>query len=174
LGRAGLPPPFWAAAWPGGQAISRYVLDNAEGVRGLAVLDLGSGSGLCAIAAAMAGAGTVEAAEIDPFAREAIRANALLNQASIATIAEDIIGAPSRWDVVLAGDLWYERFLASRVTSWLCSLAREGTAVFLGDSGRAFFPRTGAVCLARYEIPTSPSFEREDFTMTGVWKVATP
>jgi predicted nicotinamide N-methyase len=170
-GRLGLPPPFWGVAWPGGQAIARYILDNPALVRGLSVLDVGSGSGLCAIAAAKAGARAVEAADTDTFSRQAILANASLNRVSVVALQDDLIGALSRWDVVLAGDVWYEKFLAERMTSWLRQLEIEGARVLLGDRGRAFFPRGGLTELGRYAIRASQSLERETITMTGVWKI---
>ena len=172
LGRLGLPPPFWGVAWSGGQAIARYILDNPEFVRGLTVLDMGSGSGLCAIAAAKAGARAVDAADIDPYSTQAILANAHLNGVSITVLENELIGAPSRWDVVLAGDLWYERFMAGRVTSWLRQIAREESRVLLGDRGRAFFPRSGVACLERYVVGSSQSLERENITTTGVWQIS--
>ncbi|MEO7811992.1 MAG: 50S ribosomal protein L11 methyltransferase [Usitatibacter sp.] len=170
VGRTGLAAPFWGVAWPGGQALARHVMDNPVTVAGRSVLDLGSGSGLVAIAAARAGARVVEAADTDDFARAAIAANASLNQVALATLAEDLIGAPSRWDVVLAADLWYERFLAGRVTAWLSELAASGTRVLVGDRGRAFLRREGLEELQRYQVP-SPSFERDAVTATGVWQV---
>lgn len=173
VGRPGLAAPFWGVAWPGGQALARYLLDHPDAVAGRSVLDLGSGSGLVAIAAAKAGARAVEAADTDAFARAAIAANASLNQVALATLGEDLIGAPSRWDVVLAADLWYERFLAGRATAWLRELAAGGTRVLLGDRGRAFFPRQGLQELQRYRVP-SPSFERDAVTVTTVWRVGEP
>lgn len=171
LGRHGLAPPFWGVAWPGGQALARYLLDHPHTVAGLAVLDVGSGSGLVAIAAALARARAVEAADTDSFALEAVRINASLNRVAIATTSEDLIGAPPRWDVVLAADLWYERFFAGRLNAWLRALAAEGTLVLLGDRGRAFFPREGLAELQRYQVP-SQSFERGDVTATSVWRLA--
>lgn len=170
IGRPGLPPPFWGVAWPGGQAIARYILDHPDIVRGLSVLDVGSGSGVCAIAAAKAGARTVEAAETDAFSCQAIRANAEINGVRVALLHGDVIGALSRWDVVLAGDVWYERFLAGRMTSWLRELAAGGTRVLLGDLGRAYFPRAGSTELERYAVRSSQSLERENVTMARVWK----
>lgn len=170
LGRHGLPPPFWGAAWPGGQALARYLLDAPHTVAGLAVLDIGSGSGLTAVAAAKAGARAVEAADTDAFALEAVRANASLNRVAVSTCGEDLIGTPSRWDVVLAADLWYERFFAGRLSAWLRAIAADGTRVLLGDRGRAFFPRGEPAELQRYQVP-SQSFEREAVTATSVWRL---
>lgn len=169
LGRHGLAPPFWGVAWPGGQALARHLLDAPGAVAGRSVLDIGSGSGLVAIAAAKAGA-RVQAADTDAFALEAVRANARLNRVALATLGEDLVGTPSRWDVVLAADLWYERFFAGRLSAWLREIAAEGTRVLLGDRGRAFFPREGLVELQRYQVP-SQSFERRDVTATSVWQL---
>lgn len=174
LGRHGLAPPFWGVAWPGGQALARHLLDAPGTVAGLSVLDIGSGSGLVAIAAAKAGARLVQAADTDGFALEAVRANARLNRVEIATLGEDLVGTPSSWDVVLAADLWYERFFAGRLSTWLCEIAADGTRVLLGDSGRAFFPREGLTELQRYRVP-SQSFERGgDQTVASVWRLESP
>ncbi|HEX7200614.1 MAG TPA: 50S ribosomal protein L11 methyltransferase, partial [Dongiaceae bacterium] len=127
LARHGLPPPYWAFAWPGGQALTRHLLDHRELVAGRRVLDFAAGSGLSAIAAAMAGASTVAAADIDPFARAAIALNADTNGVDVALIEEDILLTPgdwpSDWDVILAGDVCYERPMAERVAAWFTELA---------------------------------------------------
>ena len=169
--RLGLSPPFWSIAWVGGQALARFTLDNPSVVRNRSVLDVGSGSGLCAIAAAMAGARTVDAADIDRFSGDVIGINARLNDVRVESLQEDVIGVESQWDVVLAGDLWYEGFLAERLTGWLRRIAREGTVVLLGDCGRAHFPRRGVTELQRYAIPTSVSLERNAMTSAGVWTI---
>ncbi len=171
LARCGLPPPFWAVAWIGGQALARYTLDNASLFRGLSILDLGSGSGLCAIAAAKAGAEAVEAYDIDPFSRNVVAINARLNDVSIESLLDDVVEIPSRWDVVLAGDLWYERFGAERLTAWLRRIARSGTAVLLGDCRRAHFPRFGVTELKQYDVPSPRSLERTAVTTTSVWRI---
>jgi len=171
LGRCGLPPPFWAVAWVGGQALARYTLDNPSLFRGLSILDVGSGSGLCAIAAAKAGAEAVEAYDIDPFSRDVVDINARLNEVWVESLLEDVVGMPSRWDVVLAGDLWYEQFLSERLTAWLRRIACSGTLVFIGDCGRAHFPRFGVTELQQYEVPSPPSLERNAVTPTGVWRI---
>jgi predicted nicotinamide N-methyase len=171
LGRTGLPPPFWGVAWPGGQGLARYTLDNPDLFRDRSVLDMGSGSGLCAIAAAKAGAGGVAGADIDPFSLEAIAANAELNEVRVGTIQGDVIGSPPRWDVILAGDLWYERFLADRVTEWLTRMALEGTTVLFGDGNRAFFPRGSMEEIERYAIKAPESFDRDGIGLTKVWRV---
>ena len=172
LGRTGLPPPYWAVAWPGGQAIARHALDAPERFVGKRVLDLGSGSGLCAIAAAKAGATSVDAADPDPYARAASAANATLNAVRLATIADDVIGSAAQWDIVLAGDLWYERFLAQRATAWLRDLAASGVEVLVGDRGRAFFPHGGLAQLGSYEVDVPESLEPTRRVRAGVWRIA--
>lgn len=166
-----VPPPYWSIAWVGGQALARYVLDHPALLRDRTVLDFGAGCGIAAIAAAKAGAAWVEASEIDPAARAAIAHNARLNGVAVTTVAADLIGSPPRWDVVLAGDLWYERFLADRLSAWLAALAGEGTRVLLGDCGRAYFPRGRATELARYRIASPAGVERDAVTDTAVWRL---
>lgn len=170
-GALGLPPPYWGFAWPGGQAMARYVLDHREVFCGSRVLDLGAGSGIASIAAAQAGAREVDACDTDPLCASAIDANAALNGVTIRTLTEDLIGGSSRWHVVVAADLWYEPFLARRVTNWLRMIAAQGTHVLLGDQRRRFFPRQGLIELARYAIPTPQDVERHAVTDTGVWKL---
>lgn len=164
-------PPYWSIAWVGGQALARSILDQPALVRGRRVLDVGSGSGICAIAAARAGALTVEAADIDPDAAVAIARNAALNQVSIAVLQTDPIGSPPHWDVVLAADMWYERFLAARLTTWLAALAREGVTVLLGDCRRAYFPRGALLELQRYAVPDAFGVERAAVVDAGVWRM---
>ena len=169
LGAVGLPPPFWAFAWAGGQALARYVLDRPETVRGRTVLDFASGSGLVAIAAARAGAGRVEASDIDAFAIAAIRLNAGANGVAVEPVAEDLIGSDRGWDTVLAGDICYERDLAARVVAWLEGLARRGARVLVGDPGRSYLPRERLQALATYEVPVTRSLEDADIKRTSVW-----
>ncbi len=172
LARDQLPPPYWAFAWAGGQALARHVLDHPELVRGRAALDFGAGSGLVAIAAAKAGA-RVTAAEIDRFAAAAIALNAALNGVAVAIESADVIGRePALWETVLAGDMCYERPLAERLTRWLRALAAQGVTVLLGDPGRAYLPATGLEPLARYAVPTSLELE-DRLTREGVvWRMA--
>jgi predicted nicotinamide N-methyase len=172
LAKTGLPPPYWAFAWPGGQAVGRYVLDHSAIVRGKRVLDVGAGSGLGAIAAALAG-GHATANDIDEFARAAIALNAALNQAEIAYCGEPLIGGPtSDWDVVLAGDMCYERPLAESLMDWLRALARAGALVLLGEPGRNYRPRDGIVEVARYSVPTSRDLEDRETREGVVWRVS--
>jgi predicted nicotinamide N-methyase len=140
LAAAYVPPPYWAFAWPGGQALARYVLDHRETVQGKRVLDFAAGSGVTAIAAARAGAAAVEAAEIDAIAIAALALNAATNEAAVTCTDADLVGSDGGWDVVLAGDVCYERPMAERVTPWLQQLARRGAVVLLGDPGRAYLP----------------------------------
>jgi predicted nicotinamide N-methyase len=170
LGEIGLPPPFWAFAWAGGQALARYILDHPEIVQGKSVLDFASGSGLVAIAAAKAGAQAVFATEIDDFALDAIAINARANQADVTVIGGDRIGSDEGWDVVLAGDVSYERDMAGRVTSWLQALHERGATVLIGDPGRSYLARNRLEQIAEYRIPVSRDLEDMDIKKTGVWR----
>jgi predicted nicotinamide N-methyase len=173
LARANVPPPFWAFPWAGGQALARYMLDNPAMVAGLRVLDFGAGSGLVAIAAALAGAAHVVAAEIDDFAAAAISLNAGLNGVAVAVEGTDLIGrAAGAWDVVLAGDMCYEQPLADRLTGWLRALAGDGLTVLLGDPGRLYVPTSGLAALARYAVATSRELEDRESREGVVWRVA--
>jgi predicted nicotinamide N-methyase len=172
LAEMGLPPPYWAFAWAGGQALARYVLDNPKTVAGRDVLDFASGSGLVAIAAAMAGAKTVTATDIDPYASAAIGLNAALNGVAIKIATRDMIGSREAWDVVLAGDVCYERPLADRVTAWLRSLAADGVTVLLGDPGRTYLPKDGLDRVVRYAVKTTRELEDTDVRNAVVWRFA--
>jgi predicted nicotinamide N-methyase len=172
LARSSLPPPFWAFAWSGGQALARYLLDRPEGVAGRSVLDFGAGSGLVAIAAAKAGAASVLAAEIDHIAAAAIAANAALNGVAIAVTTADLLGiANPDWEVVTAGDVCYEQPMAERVTDWLRVRAARGSLVLLGDPGRAYLPTHGIRERARYLVPTSRELEDRNSRDGVVWEV---
>ncbi len=172
LSRGAVPPPYWAFAWAGGQALARYLLDHPEIAAGRAVLDFGSGSGLVAIAAARAGARQVLAAEVDPFAIAAIAANATLNDVAVEVMPADVIGAADpNWDIVTAGDVCYEREMAQRVVPWLRTLAARGCLVLLGDPGRAYLPVAGLAQRARYLVPTSRELEDRDVRETVIWEV---
>jgi predicted nicotinamide N-methyase len=168
LTREGVPPPYWAFAWAGGQALARYVLDNPVLVRGKRVLDIGSGSGLVAIAAAKAGAASVLAADIDAFACAAIALNAQANAVAIAATSDDLIGTHGDWDVILVGDLFYERPLAERLLAWL--RGQEVNAL-LGDPGRSYFPRSGVEKCATYSVQTTRDLEDRDIRETGVYRL---
>ena len=168
LAKIGVPPPYWAFAWAGGQALARYILDNPALVSNKMVLDIGSGSGLVALAAAKAGATQVLAADIDAFSCAAIGLNAVANQLDIAVTQEDIIGQPSAWDVILVGDLFYERPLAERLLAWLAPL--KATAL-LGDPGRSYFPKHGVEKLATYTVQTTRDLEDREIRETGVYRL---
>ena len=169
---ANLPPPYWAFAWPGGQALARYILDHPQEVAGKSVLDFGAGSGLVAIAAAKAGGAPVIAAEIDALALAAIALNAAANGVFVEEIENDIIGTNGRWDTILAGDMCYERPLAERLTNWLRSLASDGARVLIGDPGRNYFPGSGVQRLATYEVPTSRDLEDREMRETSVYGIS--
>ena len=140
LAGAEMQPPFWAFPWAGGQALARFLLDRPYLVRGRSVLDVASGSGLVAIAAARAGARQVTANDLDPLAAAATALNAADNKVSVATKTGDLVGADDRWDVVVAGDIAYQADMAGHLFPWLAALARRGAAVFVGDPGRAYLP----------------------------------
>ena len=168
LAEIGVPPPYWAFAWAGGQALARYLLDNPDIVAGKHVLDIGAGSGLVAIAAAKAGAACVLAADIDGFSCAAARLNADANQCSVAVTQEDLIGATGDWDVILVGDLFYERPLAERLLAWLMPL---GVPALLGDPGRSYFPKERVEKLATYTVQTSRDLEDREIRETGVYRL---
>jgi predicted nicotinamide N-methyase len=170
LGEMGLPPPFWAFAWAGGQALARYLLDNRAAVSGKRALDFGSGSGLVAIAAALAGATEVEASDIDPFAIAAIQANAAANDVALASRLEDVIGADEDWQVVLAGDVAYERDLAGAVMDWLAGLAKRGATVLIGDPRRAYLPLDRLECVIEYSVSVTRELEDSEIKRTGVFR----
>ena len=151
------PPPYWAFAWLGGQALARYVLDHPDEVAGRRVLDLATGSGLVAIAAARAGAAAVLAADIDPLSAAAVPLNAALNDVTVDMVLTDLLGGdPPDVDVILAGDVCYDRDMTPRVLGWL---ERFGGRVLLGDPDRAYLPQTGFVQVASYDVPTTRALE---------------
>jgi predicted nicotinamide N-methyase len=171
LGEMGLPPPFWAFAWAGGQALARYVLDHAEIVRGRSVLDVASGSGLVAIAAMKAGATSALAADIDAFAADAARLNAELNDVVVGTSGADPVGGDADAEVVLVGDLFYDRDLAPRVLDWLIGLQRSGKTVLIGDPGRTYLPRDKLEQIAAYDIPVTRALEDAELKRAAVWRL---
>jgi predicted nicotinamide N-methyase len=171
LGQIGLPPPFWAFAWAGGQALARYVLDNPATVAGRSVLDFASGSGLLGIAALKAGAYWAGASEIDAFALAAIEMNAEANGVSLIAMGRDVIDGDDGWQVVLVGDCFYEKPLADRLLPWLQRLARRGAKVLVGDPGRSYFPKGGLTRLATYEVPVTRALEDAEIKKTSVWRL---
>jgi predicted nicotinamide N-methyase len=170
LAQIGLPPPFWAFAWAGGQALARYVLDNPQEVAGRRVLDFASGSGLVAIAAAKAGAAEVLAADVDGFCGAALGLNAAANGVAIAFTDADLLdGPPPPVDVILAGDICYEKPLAERALAFLAAGRAAGARVLIGDPGRSYFPRTGLLKLAEYQVPTTRELEDMEVKKAAVW-----
>ncbi|QDC01355.1 methyltransferase [Mesorhizobium sp. 8] len=170
LAAIGLPPPFWAFAWAGGQGLARYVLDHPGTVSGKNVLDFASGSGLVAIAAAKAGAAKILAADIDPFCEAAIRLNAAQNGVAADFSDEDWIGRDGGWDVVLAGDVFYDKPFAERLLPWFSALHARGAEILIGDPGRAYLPKTGLEKLAVYEVPVTRALEDAEVKRTTVWR----
>jgi predicted nicotinamide N-methyase len=172
LAAAGVPPPYWAFAWAGGQALARYVLDHPGVVRGLRVLDFASGSGLAAIAAMKAGAANVIASEIDDFAVAAIALNAGVNTVEIESVNADIVGRDNGWDVVLAGDVCYEREMSDRVFDWLKRLQARGATVLIGDPKRNYLPKSNLSEVAAYDVETTRELEDREVRRTKVWSVS--
>lgn len=170
LEAVGIPPPYWAFAWAGGQALARYLLDNPHEVAGRSVLDFGCGSGLVAISAEKAGATAVLASDIDAFALAATVLNAEVNCSAIGTTLDDVIGSPEQWDVILLGDMCYERPLAERLLVWLADRACTGALVLLGDPGRSYFPKSGVQKLATYLVQTARELEDQEIRQTGVYR----
>jgi len=172
LGALGLPPPFWAFAWAGGQGLARYILDHRRIVRQRSIIDLAAGSGLVAIAAAIAGADAVTAADIDEFARAAMKINFALNDVSITITGDDLLQAPApHCDVILVGDLFYERTLAERTFAWLRRAEREGIEVLIGDPGRSYLPMDRLVRIAEYSVPVTRDLEDAELKRSAVWQL---
>lgn len=169
--QAGLDPPFWGVPWPGGVALARYLLDNPAVVAGRAVLDIGSGSGLVAIAAARAGAASVLASEPDPVARAAIGLNAAANDVPPPDCIGPVFGCGLAADVVVAGDVWYERDFAAQARAYLEASAASGADVLTGDIGRSYFPRDRYRRLASYELSASKALEGREVLRASVWQV---
>ena len=172
LGTIGLPPPFWAFAWAGGQALARYILDHPICVAGRRALDFASGSGLVAIAAAKAGASDVEASEIDEFAIEAIALNAESNGVCVKARLVDLIGVDEGWDVVLAGDVSYQKDMTEAVVPWLAELVARGAKVFIGDPGRAYLARDLLEPICEYRVPVSRALEDAEIKRAAVYRFA--
>ena len=173
LGEMNVPPPYWAFAWAGGQALARYLLDNPEPVARAHVLDLGSGSGLTAIAAMRAGAARVLASDIDALALAAIDLNAAANAVAVEATREDLLaGAPGRFDVVLVGDLFYERMLAERVLAFIEVASANGAKILVGDPRRSYFPRDRFRQVAEYAVPVTRELEDAEIKRTAVWRLS--
>jgi len=167
----GLPPPFWAFAWAGGQALARYLIDTPGTVAGKSVIDFASGSGLVGIAARLAGARDVLCADIDAYCEAAVALNAQANGVACGFTAEDLLDAPAPgWaQVIAAGDICYEKPLAERVLAWLAAARAAGATVLIGDPGRSYFPRSGLTKLAEYQVPTTRELEDMAVKKTCVW-----
>ncbi|ANT48982.1 50S ribosomal protein L11 methyltransferase [Mesorhizobium amorphae] len=172
LAAIGLPPPFWAFAWAGGQGLARYVLDHPATVRGKRVLDFASGSGLVAIAAAKAGATEVIAADVDPFCATAIALNTEANQVEVEFFGTDCIGTDEGWDVVVAGDVFYDKPFADRLMPWFAALKARGAEILIGDPGRSYLPKAGLEPLGVYEVPVTRALEDAEVKRTTVWRLA--
>lgn len=174
LGEAGLPPPFWAFAWAGGQALARFILDHPEHVAGKTIIDLASGSGLVAIAAMKAGANSVVAYDIDAFARTAMALNAAENGVVIDARGDDLLGGAAAPDAqtILAGDIFYERDTAERAFAFLSAQAARGTAVLIGDPGRSYLPTDKLRKLAEYKVRVTRDLEDAEIKNTAVWTLA--
>lgn len=172
LAEEGIEPPYWAFAWPGGAATARLVLDRPELVAGRPVLDVAAGSGIAAIAAALAGAGTVTASEIDGMAAAAIAVNARANNVAVAVVQDDVLtAAPPSGHLILAGDVCYQRDMAARMTAWLRRAVAAGSEVWLADPGRAYLPERGLAEIARYRVPTSLELEDRETRETVIYRL---
>lgn len=171
LGEAGLPPPFWAFAWAGGQALARFVLDHPEHVAGRQVIDFASGSGLVAIAALKAGAASVVAFDIDAFARAAMALNAAANGVTFDARGDDLLGDATAPDAqtILAGDIFYERDTAARAFDFLSTQAARGVTVLIGDPGRSYLPKDKLHKLTDYQVPVTRDLEDAEIKNTAVW-----
>ena len=172
LGAMNVPPPYWAFAWAGGQALARFLLDNPAMVADRCVLDLGSGSGLVAIAAAKAGARRALAADIDVFAVAAVALNAAANGVTLEITADDLLDAPAgAFDVVLVGDLFYERPLAERTLAFAEAAHAQGARVLAGDPRRSYFPKERFSQLAEYSVSVTRELEDAEIKRTAVWQL---
>lgn len=174
LAALGLPPPFWAFAWAGGQGLARFVIDHPASVSGKRVVDFASGSGLVAIAAAQAGAATITTIDTDPFAAQAILLNAEANGVSVDILSGDRIGAPLDADVLLAGDVFYDAAFAARLIPWFDALAAAGLSILVGDPGRAYRPRDRLDALAHYAVPVTRALEDADIKSVEVYAWRAP
>jgi predicted nicotinamide N-methyase len=170
LAESGLPPPFWAFAWAGGQGLARYVLDNPALVKGKRAIDFAAGSGLVGIAAMLAGAAEVICADIDPYAFGAARINAALNNVSVAPLHENLIGSALDTDLLLAGDVFYDRHFAAELIPWFETLAASGVDILVGDPGRTYLPKARLEHLAEYQVPVTRALEDADIKRTTVWR----
>jgi len=172
LGRMNVPPPFWAFAWAGGQALARYILDNPELAKGRRVIDLGAGSGICGLAAKRAGASDVLAADVDPFSEFAIALNCAANRSRIRSTTENLLNqSPAAADLLLVGDLFYEKELSEQLINWASVVLGNGATVLIGDPKRSFFPVDRFEKVAEYSVPVTRALEDSEIKRTAVWKL---
>lgn len=171
LNATNLPPPFWAFAWAGGEGLAQYVLEHPETVKNKTVLDFASGSGLVAIAAKMAGAKTVLANDIDPFAVEAIALNAKLNSVTLNITNKNIVGSTGIWDIILAGDIFYEKPMTEKLMKWLKTLTHRGINVLAGDPGRAYVPHNEVTEKACYQLTASKAIEDTEYKTIKIYEI---
>ena len=170
LEEIGLPPPFWAFAWAGGQGLARYILDNPDLVAAKSVLDFATGSGLVAIAACLGGAALVNAVDIDPWSATAARLNAEANKVGFGISQANLIGTDAGWDVVLAGDVFYDQAMSAMIQPWFSALAKRGALVLVGDPGRAYCPKDRLELLATYMVPVTRALEDNEIKRTSVFR----
>ena len=170
LAEANVDAPFWAFAWPGGQALARHLLDHPDLVRGRRVLDFAAGGGIAGIAAAKAGAASVQAADINPMAIAATRLNAQANGVEITGISGDIVGQMNRWDLILAGDVCYEAPMTGHILPWLRGMA-DAAEIWIADPGRAYLPKAGLDRLASYTVPTNLELEDHSQRLTTLYRL---
>lgn len=170
LDALGLPPPYWAFAWAGGQGLARHLLDHPGLVSGKSVLDFASGSGLVAIAACRAGAASVMASDIDTFSAMAAAMNAAHNKVRFALRSDEIVGKDDGWQIVLAGDVFYDEALATALIPWFDDLTRRGATVLVGDPGRSYCPEDRLQALAVYQVPVTRALEDAEIKKTTVWR----
>jgi len=167
-----IPPPYWAFPWVGGQALARYILDNPELVAGKAVLDFASGSGLVGIAAKMAGAATVLATDIDKVALAAIELNAQINKVDLDASSRDVLDSEDcPWDLIVAGDVCYEKPMAEKTFAWLRRCSAGGAKALMADPGRAYLPKTGLMRLAQMNIACSLDIEDKSDRDVAIYQI---
>jgi predicted nicotinamide N-methyase len=172
LGQMNVPPPFWAFAWAGGQALARYIIDNRDLAAGRTVIDLGAGSGICAIAAALAGAAHVLAADVDPFSKYAIALNGAANGVAIDVATDNLLSAPPpAADLLLIGDLFYEKDLSEEVMDWAGRMLANGATVLVGDPRRSFFRIDRFDKVRDYSVPVTRALEDSEIKHTAVWQL---
>ena len=170
LNAENIAPPFWAFAWPGGQAAARHVLDHPMLVGGKRILDFACGGGIAGLAASRAGAASVEANDIDPLAMAALCLNAADNGLALTPLGGDIVGASCRWDLIVAGDVFYEAPMVRRILPWLRGMATQAE-VWVADPGRAYLPTDGLERLAEYNVPTTLELEDQPQRRTVLYRL---